>query len=192
MQAKQKSTYSIKNSTPQLSERSIDEWYKEEYQYLADTLCDGNKFAVTSLAKEEQQYLSEYLRALYVIQVTGGFSELPKYSINYDVYKDILINYNQIDVSSSSEEDVVLGLTPKFKSKRQDKYEQVIQWCKDNAGKKVKVKDVSDLVEWSYPTANTFVQSRADLFSKFSHGVYLLKNPDEERLKEKNKLKNGE
>ena len=104
--------------------------------------------------------------------------------------QNILINYKQIDLPDSSDENIVLDLKPKFKSKRQDKYEEVTQWCKDNAGKKVKVKDVSDLVQWSYPTANTFVQSRPDLFSKFSHGVYLLKNPDEERMKEKKSSKN--
>jgi hypothetical protein len=191
MRVKQKITYSMKDPIPQLS-GDVNKWFKEEYQHLADTLCDGDKFAVTKLAKNEQLYLSEYLRALYVLQATGSFAELPKYSISYDVYKDILINYKQIDLPNSSEEEVVLNLKPKFKSKRQDKYEEVTQWCKDNAGKKVKVKDVSDLVEWSYPTANTFVQSRPDLFSKFSHGVYLLKNPDEERIKEKNKIKNGE
>ena len=191
MRAKQKTTYSMKDPAPQLS-GDVNKWFKEENQHLADTLCNGDKFAVTNLAKDEQLYLSEYLRALYVLQVTGSFAELPKYSINYDVYKDILINYKQIDLPSSSEENTVLNLKPKFKSKRQDKYEEVTQWCKDNAGKKVKVKDVSDLVEWSYPTANTFVQSRPDLFSKFSHGVYLLKNPDEERMKEKNKIKSGE
>ena len=189
MRAKQKTTYSMKDPAPQLS-GDVNKWFKEEYQHLADTLCNGDKFAVTNLAKDEQLYLSEYLRALYVLQLTGTFAELPKYSISYDVYKDILINYKQIDLPASSEEDIVLNLKPKFKSKRQDKYEEVIQWCKDNAGKKVKVKDVSDLVEWSYPTANTFVQSRPDLFSKFSHGVYLLKNPDEERMKEKKSLKN--
>lgn len=187
MRAKQKITYSMKNPTPQLS-GDVNKWFKEEYQHLADSLCGGDKFAVTKIAKEEQLYLSEYLRAIYVLQTTGSFAELTKYSINYDVYKDILINYKQVDLPSSDQEDVLLNLKPKFKSKRQDKYEEVIQWCKDNAGKKVKVKDVSDLVEWSYPTANTFVQSRPDLFSKFSHGVYLLKNPDEERMKEK-KLK---
>lgn len=111
MRAKQKITYSMKNPTPQLS-GDVNKWFKEEYQHLADTLCGGDKFAVTKIAKEEQLYLSEYLRAIYVLQTTNSFAELSKYSISYNVYKDILINYKQIDLPNSSEEEVVLNLNP--------------------------------------------------------------------------------
>ena len=175
------------NPTPSLNDSSLNSWYKEEYQHMSDLYCDGDKFRLSSL-KDYAFYLSEYLRALYVIQ-GHGISELSKYSIAPHVAKDVLINYGHISKASIKEDkDIKISeiiKCPQKTSKRQDKYDTVIKWCKANAGKKVKVKDVSELVEWSYPTANNFVQSRVDLFEKFSRGVYTLRNPDIDRLKDK-------
>jgi len=172
--------------TPKLNDNSLTDWYKKEYQHMSDLYCDGDVFRLSQV-KDKSYYLSEYMRALYVVQ-SHGFTELSKYSIAPHVARDILLNYNKISKDKLSDPDfkVSSALASKEKSgKRQDKYNQVTQWCKDNAGKKVKVKDVADLVGWSYPTANNFVQSRVDLFVKFSRGIYTLRNPDNDRAKDK-------
>ena len=176
------------NPAPDLSDSSLEKWYKSEYQNMCDLYCEGDVFRLSYL-KDYSFYLSEYMRALYVLQL-HGVSEMPKYSIAPHVAKDILINYGHLKKDSlKNSEDIKISdiiSKPLKNSKRQDKYNQVTDWCKTNAGKKVKVKDVAELVDWSYPTANNFVQSRVDLFVKFSHGVYTLRNPDIDRLKDKN------
>ncbi len=171
---------------PKLSDSYLNDWFKKEYQHMSDLYCDGDIFRLSQV-KDKAFYLSEYMRALYVLQL-HGFSELPKYSIAPHVARDVLINYKKVSEDKIKDPDFKISsvISGKDKSgKRKDKYEEVTQWCKQNAGKKVKVKDVAELVGWSYPTANNFVQSRVDLFVKFSHGVYTLRNPDDDRAKDK-------
>jgi hypothetical protein len=178
------------NPTPKLDDNSIDQWFKVEYQHAADLYCNGDMFQLSSQAKEKSSYLSEYLRAIYVLKL-HGFSDISRYSILPNVLKDLLFNYGKISKEVISNPDVTVSqiLNPNSKStNRKEKYHQVTKWCKENAGKKIKVQDVAKLVDWSYPTANNFVQSRVDLFVKFSRGVYTLRNPDQDRQKDKNPL----
>ena len=167
----------------QLHSTAIDEWYKSEYQKLADIHCDGQLSLVAIYAKEEVAYIGEYARALYCIAVSG-LEDLRKYSILPHVLKDVLIN-NSFDKNSK----IITERSAK-KSKRKKKHEIVISYCKQNAGQQVKIQQIAELAEWSYATANNFVQARIDLFSKHSRGLYTMKNPDLERAKEKNAKKN--
>ena len=190
--------YEMLVTNPNLSDKDINQWFKDEYDHLAELYSKGDKFTLGRIAPEKVAYLNEYLRALYVLQMRNG-EDIAKYSIMPNVLRDVLKAYGRIPASKQSAEDqseedikqALKSFSKKGKTKREDKYKVVTQWCIDNAGKKVKVKDVADLVEWSYPTANNFVQSRSDLFSRFAHGVYVLKNPNEDRAKEKNAKKSA-
>ena len=165
-----------------LNNQWINSWYKEQYQKLADIYCNGELSMVRKNIPDESNYLAEYYRALNCI-IISGFDDLSKYAILDSVLKDVIH-----DLKSTG---ATVELPDREReSNRKQKYNQVVSWCKENAGKEVKVKDVADLVEWSYPTANNFVQDRLDLFTRVSRGVYILRNPDQERAKEKNAAKN--
>lgn len=167
----------------QLHSNAINEWYKSEYQKLADIHCDGNLALVRLNAKDQLAYVAEYARALHCLSISG-LEDIEKYSILPSVLKDVLEN-NSLTKNSS----VFTDRSAK-KSKRREKYNIVINHCKQNAGQQIKIQEVADLAEWSYATANNFVQSRIDLFTKHSRGLYTMRNPDEERSKEKNAKKN--
>lgn len=163
----------------QLHSAAINQWYKSEYQKLADIHCDGKLSLVAIYAKEQAAYIAEYARALHCI-ATSGLDDIQKYSILPAVLKDVILN-NSFDKNSK----VLIDRSAK-KSNRKKKYDVVVSYCKENAGQQVKIQQIAELAEWSYATANNFVQSRIDLFSKHSRGVYTMKNPDSDRVKDKN------
>jgi hypothetical protein len=161
----------------------ISQWYKNEYQKLADIHCNGEKSLVRLYAQDQLAYIAEYARALYCL-ATSGLEDISKYGIVTSVLNDVLQN-NALTKNSK----IVTERSSK-KSDRKQKYDIVINYCKENAGNNIKIQEVADLVDWSYPTANNFVQSRVDLFVKHSRGLYNMRNPDLERAEQKNAKKN--
>jgi hypothetical protein len=161
----------------------ISQWYKNEYQKLADIHCNGDKSLVRIYAKDQLAYIAEYARALYCL-ATSGLEDISKYGILTSVLNDVLQN-NALTKNSK-----IATERSSKKSDRKKKYDVVVAHCKENAGKQIKVQELARLVEWSYPTANNFIQSRVDLFVKHSRGLYTMRNPDLERAEEKSAKKN--
>jgi len=50
------------NPAPDLSDSSLEKWYKSEYQNMCDLYCEGDVFRLSYL-KDYSFYLSEYMRA---------------------------------------------------------------------------------------------------------------------------------
>lgn len=164
-----------------LNHNSIDAWYKENYQKLADKYCNGDPALVRKTVPDKASWLSEFHRGMACL-IISGFEDIKKYSILPSVYTDIVKAFSNTHSRNA--------ISKAEKSRRSSKHHHAIQYCKDNAGQHIKVKDFAEKVGWSYPTANKFVQDRLDLFSKVSRGLYLMRNPDVERAVEKNAAKN--
>lgn len=74
----------------------------------------------------------------------------------------------------------VAEYTPK--AKKMSKEETMLNWVKENIGTQVKGgRELAEFTGVSYDTANNFIQSRKDIFSKVSHGLYLVKDAEKER-----------
>lgn len=166
-----------------LNHSAIDLWYKDNYQKLADKYCQGDISLVRKTVPDKASWLSEFHRAMACL-IISGFDDIKKYSILPSVYKDIVTAF-----SGTYAKNIV---SKAEKSRRSSKQQHAVQYCKENAGKQIKVKQFAEAVQWSYPTANKFVQDRLDLFTKVSRGIYLMRNPDVERAIEKNAAKNKE
>lgn len=74
---------------------------------------------------------------------------------------------------------------PTPKAKRADKYAQIIDWCKENVGTETSIYQIAEAGNISYPTANNFVKTRPDLFTKVKKGLYVVRDPQTERALEK-------
>lgn len=166
-----------------LNNESINYWYKDSYQKLADKYSNGDTALVRYSVPDKISWLAEFYRGMSCLMIAGGFNdEIKKYSILPSVYQDLVTVFRNKTVTVTRAE----------KSRRKSKHQQAVDWCKQHAGETIKVKDFAEQVGWSYPTANKFVQDRLDLFTKVSRGLYLMRNPDVERASEKNAAKNKE
>ncbi len=57
------------------------------------------------------------------------------------------------------------------------------QWCKNNIGKTINGgKQIAEDTGFTYQSANNFIQSRRDIFSKIKKGQYVVKDPMAERM----------
>lgn len=164
-----------------LNHNSIDAWYKDNYQKLADKYCQGDLSLVRKNVPDKLSWLHEFHRGMACL-IISGFEDIKKYSILPSVYKDIVTAFSDTYAKNM--------VSKAEKSRRASKHQRAVQYCKDNAGKQIKVKQFAEIVEWSYPTANKFIQNRLDLFTKVSRGIYLMRNPDIERAVDKNAAKN--
>lgn len=173
----------LTNPNPKFNEISIEDWYKNEFKVFAKKYAEGNKYNFVYRNKQEYSYLSEYERALRVLRHKGP-EAFGAYSINSIVIEDIKKAYKKQFSNVGSENKINAK-----KGQRKQKYALAENWCKENAGKKVSVKDVMKVSKWSYPTANKFIQNRPDLFNPSKKGIYILRNPDVERKNDKVRMK---
>jgi len=75
--------------------------------------------------------------------------------------------------------------TPKVK--QISAQEKIEQWAKENVGRTINGgKQIAEELGISYPTANSFVQTRRDYFSKVKKGEYIVKDAEADRLASKN------
>lgn len=126
---------------------------------------------------EDISYLGEKLRALYVLQVTEGnlkpAAAMNTYMVRPDVAKEILAEFAGVELEVSC------------KTKRTDKYSAIQAWCKENVFAQVSAKEVAELGDISYPTALKYITDHPDVFWKISRGTYEVRDPVEDRKKEK-------
>lgn len=156
---------------------TIEIKYKQaegEYVKALDVLIDqyGN---ATNVPAEKQRYISEILRAKYIL---ARFPEeepaklLSKYLVIPSIATEILGTQN-------------VTTQKKIVNKRQDKYQSIINWCKENTGNETTVYQIAEVGNVSYPTANNFVKNRPDLFTRIKKGSYIVRDPETERALEK-------
>lgn len=157
----------------------LDRKYREaerEYQDAYERLIQeyGN---ATNVPREKHQHISEILRAKTILAYFP--TENPVQILN-----KYLVVPNIVSLLTGE-----LKLTPPTKDqrggKRSDKQNAMVQWCKENIGKETTVYEIAQVGNVSYPTANTFVKNRPDLFSKIKKGSYIVRDPETERAEEK-------
>lgn len=64
------------------------------------------------------------------------------------------------------------------KKKRADKYDELIDWCKENHLLQVTPEDIAEQGDFSYATALKFIKDRPDLCRKVKNGLYELLDPE--------------
>lgn len=81
----------------------------------------------------------------------------------------------------------LIGEVPEIekKTKRADKYKSIFDWCNNNPGKETTVYEVAEVGGVSYATANQVVKDRIDYFKRVKKGLYIIRNPQQERAEEK-------
>lgn len=119
-----------------------------------------------------REYHAEVLRAKWVL-FTNPNEEWTKVLRRNAVAKSII------------EELTGQEFTVEKKERRTDKYQKLIDWCKENHLHQFTVQDLCDLAEISYPTALKFTKDRPDLVYKVKKGLYEARDPDVIRKEER-------
>lgn len=149
-----------------LSDDFIKQQYKSWWQEVGE-----------NPSPEDISYLGEKLRALYVLQVTEGnlkpAAAMSTYMVRPDIAKEILAEFAGVELEVNC------------KTKRTDKYSAIQAWCKENVFAQVSAKEVAELGDISYPTALKYITDHPDVFWKISRGTYEVRDPVEDRKKEK-------
>lgn len=126
---------------------------------------------------EQLGLLNEKLRALYVLQTTDGnmkpAAALSLYMVRQEVAKEILAEFG----AEIAEE--------KNPPSRREKYSSIQEWCSSNVHAHVTTKQLAEIGNISYPTALKYISDRPDIFWKVGRGTYEVRNPIEDRKKEK-------
>lgn len=70
-------------------------------------------------------------------------------------------------------------------SRRTDKYQQMLDWCYENAGEEISAYSLAEMFDMTPPTTRKFINDRIDLFKKVRHGFWIIRDVARER-QEKN------
>lgn len=126
---------------------------------------------------EELSVLNEKLRALYVLQTTDGSMKpaaaLSLYMVRQEIAKEILAEFGAEFIEE------------KNLPSRREKYSSIQEWCSNNVHAHVTTKQLAEIGNISYPTALKYISDRPDVFWKVGRGTYEVRNPSEDRKKEK-------
>lgn len=122
---------------------------------------------------ENRAHNAEILRAKWVLWTERNRPDI----------LDVLRAYN---VQNAVIQELVgeTPLPPAPKERRADKYDKLVDWCKNNHLYQTNANEVAEVGEISYPTALKFIKDRPDLFYKIKKGVYEVRNPDVIRAEE--------
>lgn len=116
---------------------------------------------------------NEVLRAHYCIQSQPAVSIQETFR-HYGIDRRVWERFN-IEDSGGIER----------RERRNDKYQNIINWCEDNVGSEVTPNFLMDVGGMSYPTILKFIGDRPDLFRKIRRGVYEVRDVRAEREAEK-------
>lgn len=144
----------------------------QEYKYAFQSFLNQYGTA-TNIPAEKIQQISEINRAKCILARYPDEEEvtlLRKFSVGQNVIT--LVTGKEVS-------------QPKPKAKRTDKYAHIVEWCKENTGSETTVYEIAEAGGVSYPTANNFVKTRPDLFTKVKKGSYIIRDPETERALEK-------
>lgn len=67
------------------------------------------------------------------------------------------------------------------KARKAAKQDKLVEWAKANIGQTTNGNHLAEEASVSYATANKFIQTRRDIFSRIKRGQYLVKDPAAER-----------
>jgi hypothetical protein len=76
-------------------------------------------------------------------------------------------------------------VSPERRERRSDKYQKLIDWCKENHLVQITPAQLAEVGCISYPTALKFIADRPDLLVKIKRGIYECRNPEIVRKEEK-------
>lgn len=77
------------------------------------------------------------------------------------------------------------NVIPEKRERRSDKYQKLIDWCKENHLVQITPNDLAEVGGISYPTALKFINDRPDLLVKIKRGIYECRDPEIVRKEEK-------
>ncbi len=120
------------------------------------------------IPKDERFLIGERLRAAYVIDMHGGSPDasiLSTYSIAGRVIEELCGSVPTIE----------------RKIRMADKRRAVEAWVKDNAGTTVTPQTISEVGDFSYSTAMSYINENVNTFIKVKRGFYLVRDPEAER-----------
>ena len=144
--------------------------YKQAFERLLNEY--GN---ATAIPAEKQRYISEILRAKYIL------ARFPEEDPRQLLSKYLVVPTVASEILGTAQ----VGPVAKISGKRQSKYQAITSWCEENVGAETTVYQIAEVGEVSYPTANNFVKNRPDLFAKVKKGSYIVRDPKTERALEK-------
>jgi len=70
------------------------------------------------------------------------------------------------------------------RQKRNDKYQQIVDWCKANHLYQTTAEQIAEIGGISYQTALKFIKDRPDLFYRIKKGLYEVRNPEQVKKEE--------
>lgn len=151
--------------------REIDSQFKDSYSSALKKYGSHHL-----IPKDELLLMGERHRAECVFITTGerSSSALRGYSISNRVIEE-LCGSDSVD--------------PERKMRNADKRKAVMQWMNDNVGSVVTVSDVAEAGQFSEATARKFMNEHITYFLKVSKGSYEVRDPQVDRLKEKEESK---
>lgn len=142
----------------------------------------GNQFAVP---REVAQAISDYSRALHVLQVwkkDGGKGSpirfMASYSIPENVIADVASEFCGIEVD---EDSVVEEARP---TRRADKWDSFLKWAKDKVFQQFTTEELVEVSGFSYQTTLKFV-SENPTFRKVKRGLWEVRDAKADREAEK-------
>lgn len=148
--------------------KEADQEYKQAFQELISQYGTAS-----NIPTEKIQHIAEINRAKCIL---GRYPDEEEVTL----LRKFSVGQNIITLVTGKE---VAQPTPK--AKRTEKYAQIIDWCKENVGTETSIYEVAEAGNVSYPTANNFVKTRPDLFTKVKKGLYVVRDPETERALEK-------
>jgi hypothetical protein len=66
-------------------------------------------------------------------------------------------------------------------TKRNDKYQEMLDWCYANAGEEISAYSLAEMFDMTPPTTRKFINDRIDLFKKVKHGFWTIRDVIAER-----------
>lgn len=141
-----------------------NETYKQQIREAIET--HGSLFSIPA---EERYLIMERHRAGEVLRKYEG-------SVNPNVLREYGIPGTIVkEICGDADWQVVK------KTKRAQKRQKVEKWCSEHAGTTVTPQTISEIAEFSYSTALSYIAERPDLFTKVKRGYYLIRDPHAER-----------
>jgi hypothetical protein len=120
------------------------------------------------IPKDERFLMGERLRAGYIIEMHGGSPEasvLSTYSVAGRVIEELCGSIPTIE----------------RKVRMADKRRAVEAWVKNNVGVTVTPQTISEIGDFSYSTAMSYINENVNTFTKVKRGFYLVRDQEAER-----------
>jgi hypothetical protein len=139
----------------------------------------------SKVPRDEQSRMGELIRGLYVMQVWQNTPNpgnvlrfMKEYSISTEVSEYLIGEY-------LGKQHLVKAEKEKKPEKRANKWKALEEWAKANTYAEVTTEQMVSLSGFSYSTVLNYVKT-SPYFRKISRGVWEVRDPKEDREREKN------